>query len=238
LATKAYSPKLKEWRAPLPGANTDLLVCLGYTAEETGDITYRRNFKSFEDGWDPLRLTTRYGWYKGDVFLNLFNVKQFSYAGTPDVIVAEAVRASLSIPLFFKAWKFTNGIPDDHIYVDGGVVLNYPLTAFDTVTRPDDPKTLGFYLHDFNGCKAPGPLTYDEPIAYFKALFEIMLEAQDINFDLDPCMKKRTVLINDFGILATDFAITKEDKDRLYDSGVKYTSRYLSNLRSQMPLTV
>ncbi len=38
--------------------------------------------------------------------LNTQGLKEFSVERTPTVIVAEAVRASMSIPLFFEAWQF------------------------------------------------------------------------------------------------------------------------------------
>src|SRR5207253_1008713 len=109
---------------------------------------------------DPLRIPTKYGLYRGLVFLewmqqritakgldanatftdleahgcrdlNVFaanlnekGLKHFSAKTTPDTIVAEAIRASMSIPLFFKAWTFSNGKPDNHVYVDGGTIYN------------------------------------------------------------------------------------------------------------------
>lgn len=63
--------------------------------------------------------------------LNERNINEFSKKITPDCIVAEAVRASMSIPFFFKSWQFSNKYPNDHIYVDGGVMFNYPLSFFD-----------------------------------------------------------------------------------------------------------
>lgn len=48
--------------------------------------------------------------------LNMKALKMFSCATTPNVVVAEAIRASMSIPLFFKAWKFTSSIPDNHVF--------------------------------------------------------------------------------------------------------------------------
>ena len=41
--------------------------------------------------------------------LNKSTIQEFSNEKTPDVIVAEACRASMSIPLFFSAWKFPSG---------------------------------------------------------------------------------------------------------------------------------
>ena len=266
LSERGILDTIKRAAGTSAGAITATLVCLGYNAAEIKQAVFQMDFKQFEDGWDPLRIPTKYGLYKGDAFLNWlqkmiqsknldenitfielhqlgfrdlyvyatdlnqFNIKQFSYVDTPDAMVAEAVRASMSIPLFFKAWQFSNGVPDNHIYVDGGVVLNYPLNTFDTVTTPDDPETLGLYLYDYNNVKSPSALGYDDPVQYCKTLFETLLESQDIDFDTDPCLQKRTVRINDFGILATDFAITDAQKQQLYESGQQYTTSFLDNL--------
>ena len=55
--------------------------------------------------------------------------KVFCYEKTPNVKVADAARISMSIPLFFRA---VNGINEDgHIYVDGGLLDNYPIKVFD-----------------------------------------------------------------------------------------------------------
>lgn len=257
-------PQIKQVAGTSAGAITATLVALGYTAPEIKSIIMSMDFKQFEDGWDPLRLPTDYGLYKGNTFLawiqkmiaartskganatfadlynqngiglfvfatdlNLYNVKQFSHLDTPTVPIAEAVRASMSIPMFFKAWKFSNNLPDNHIYVDGGVVLNYPLTIFDTPQNPENPQTLGFFLYDKNGNKKPGTLTYDQPIAYCKALFETLLDSQVIDFANDPAVEKRSVKIDDFGIAATDFDITQQQKEQLYKSGVYYTEAFL-----------
>ncbi|THU38095.1 hypothetical protein FAM09_15530 [Niastella caeni] len=257
-------PQIKQVAGTSAGAITATLVALGYTAPEIKSIIMSMDFKQFEDGWDPLRLPTEYGLYKGNTFLvwiqkmiadkaskgpnatfadlynqngiglfvfatdlNLYSIKQFSHLDTPNVPIAEAVRASMSIPMFFKAWKFSNNLPDDHIYVDGGVVLNYPLTVFDTPQNPDNPQTLGLYLYDRNGNKKPNALDFDQPIEYCKVLFETLLDSQDIDFEENESMEKRTIKIDDFGIAATDFGLTQQQKEQLYKSGVYYTEAYL-----------
>ena len=257
-------PQIKQVAGTSAGAITATLVSLGYTAPEIKSIIMSMDFKTFEDGWDPLRLPTEYGLYKGDAFLtwiqkmiaakankganatfsdlynqngiglfvfatdlNIYDVKQFSHLDTPNVAIAEAVRASMSIPMFFKAWKFSNNLPDDHIYVDGGVVLNYPITVFDSPQAPDNPQTLGFFLYDKNGNKKPNTLAYNELIPYCKALFETLLDSQVIDFDEDESMEKRSVRIDDFGIAATDFDLTQQQKEQLYKSGVYYTEAFL-----------
>lgn len=52
----------------------------------------------------------------------------FSCERHPDMKVAEAVRISMSIPLFFAAVR--HGARSD-VYVDGGMMLNYPVKLFD-----------------------------------------------------------------------------------------------------------
>jgi NTE family protein len=51
----------------------------------------------------------------------------FSYEHTPRMPLADAVRISMSIPLFFASIKSPRG----DIYVDGGVLNNYPIKLFD-----------------------------------------------------------------------------------------------------------
>lgn len=51
----------------------------------------------------------------------------FSFKHTPRTRIADAVRISMSIPLFFAAFK---NIRND-VYVDGGVLNNYPVKLFD-----------------------------------------------------------------------------------------------------------
>lgn len=51
----------------------------------------------------------------------------FSFEHTPRMCVADAVRISMSIPLFFAAKRSARG----DVYVDGGVLDNYPIKLFD-----------------------------------------------------------------------------------------------------------
>jgi NTE family protein len=154
--------------------------------------------------------------------LNIQNVREFSEATTPNVVVAEAVRASMSIPFFFKAWQFSNNNPDNHLYVDGGTVYNYPITAFDPIEN-----TLGFFLHS----KQPqaSDLGYDSIVSYVKNLFETLMNAQNIDFDKDSIENQVTVKIDDLGISAIDFDITDKQETALYNSGLQATEAYLKS---------
>ncbi|MEJ5365118.1 MAG: patatin-like phospholipase family protein [Desulfosoma sp.] len=57
----------------------------------------------------------------------------FSHEHTPRMCVADAVRISMSIPLFFTCRRSPRG----DVYVDGGVLDNYPIKIFDRMRYLD-----------------------------------------------------------------------------------------------------
>lgn len=157
-------------------------------------------------------------------------VEEFSVDTTPHTVVAEAIRASMSIPVFFQAWQFTNGIPNKHIYVDGGVVYNYPLTFFDNprfnTYKSENKESLGLYIHARIKERKVN-LTFNTPMRYMKQLFESLLDTQDFMMHEDKEEIQRTILIDDLGFPATDFNIRTESKRKLVESGRKAVLDYL-----------
>lgn len=149
--------------------------------------------------------------------LNLCNTQEFSVSETPDAAVAGAVRASMSIPLMYAAWQFPDGVPNDHIYVDGGTVYNYPINAFDE--NGHSQKTLGFRFHDKNKTSASMDLGPDNLIAYARSLFAAIMSAQTIDLEQDVEQLERTVLIDTLGYQATDLEIPSEGFEALYKAG-------------------
>ena len=79
----------------------------------------------------------------------------FSVEHTPRMCIADAVRISMSIPLFFSAKRSLRG----DVYVDGGVLDNYPIKLFDRQKYVDDATHLSMpqYYQDHNaGLQAAG----------------------------------------------------------------------------------
>ena len=85
---------------------------------------------------------------------NLSQIKSevFSYLDTPDLIISDAVRISMSIPILFRPHQYhiknTDGkrVPKSNdLYVDGGLLDNYPLWLF------DNSKFIGQMNENFNG---------------------------------------------------------------------------------------
>lgn len=242
------------------GAITAVLLALNYTADRINTVITELDFKSFEDGFNPLRLGTKYGLYKGDAFLKWMkariretgldenatfsdlesagtyrklrvfatdlytkSIQEFSAEETPDTIVAEAARASMSIPLFFQSWQFSNKKPNDHIYVDGGVLYNFP---FETYSTPHT--TLGFYLKNLSGKEEVNAFGHDHPLKYVRATFDTLLKAQNIAFDENTNEEKHTVIIDDMGVSATNFKLDDATKKALKDQGAKATTAFLN----------
>jgi NTE family protein len=152
----------------------------------------------------------------------------FSYASTPDMAIADAVRISMSYPLFFASRKL-----DGDVYVDGGVLRNYPLGLFDPQTpdqthpglfrRSPNFETLGFHLGK-NLLETRAITDLDQ---YAGNLFEAILAVQDVALMDNADDVRRTVFINALGIQATDFDITPQQKQDLIQKGHEATANYL-----------
>lgn len=153
------------------------------------------------------------------------DVREFSLQATPDVAVAHAVRASMSIPLMFAAWRFPDGVPDDHVYIDGGVVMNYPIAAFDDAFPA--AATLGFRLRPPAGEAPPSLAGWDHPVGYAEALYGCIVAAQSIDVLHAPTDRARTVAIDDCGFSAVDFHLAMKDYDRLVACGRAATEAFL-----------
>jgi len=162
--------------------------------------------------------------------LNTQSLKRFSFAETPDTIVAEAIRASMSIPLFFHAWQFSNSIPDNHIYIDGGAVYNYPLTAFDE--DGDNLETIGFFL---NSKPSFCDFGFDSPVKYIVQLAETALNSQNINLETDKEEQSRTIMIDSMGISSTDFGLDVLQKAALFEAGREAIVNHFKNVSEPPP---
>lgn len=152
-------------------------------------------------------------------------LREFSYRSTPDAQIACAVRASMSIPFFFQAWQFPDGIPDNHIYVDGGLILPYPLWTFDyppfTAEETHNKETLGISLKTgFSPIGLSKPFDLQE---YVQSLFEAVSTMR-----ISAANKLRTVSVDTLSISPTNFEISLADKRRLARSGYDAVVEFLN----------
>ena len=141
------------------------------------------------------------------------------YGLDPDKqLVADAVRASMSIPFFYQPAKLK-----DCLLVDGGMLSNFPIDLFDTT--PDWP-TFGVKLSakpEANLITNPTDNAYE----FAKALLATMINAHDQMHIDDPCTAARTMFVDTFGIKATDFDIKPAQQTQLYESGQAAAKKFL-----------
>ncbi len=157
----------------------------------------------------------------------------------PDrLVVAEAVRMSMSIPIFFEPWIHTN--PETarrHVIVDGGILSNFPVWLFDVGEDqlPAFP-TLGMLLvapEQRNPIVAhPDADTEAEPAssltAYMKALADTAMEAHD-RFYIEDESFARTIPIETLGVKTTEFGIRPERAAALFDSGRRAAAQFIES---------
>ena len=131
----------------------------------------------------------------------------FCYENTPYMEVAEAVRISMSIPLFFQAVKSTY-IPNTNgpfnLYTDGGIMYNYPINIFDNEDLPE--ATLGGM---FKSDLTPRPIT--SLVDFISNVLSCATAVQLQIYTNDPQNLSRSIQIETKDIKSTDFNIKTGD---------------------------
>ncbi len=157
----------------------------------------------------------------------------------PDELeIAEAVRMSMSIPVFFEPVDVKDPhTGDQHMIVDGGMLSNYPIWLFDTDpgVKPAFP-TFGMLLvaPDQTAPLLPTPPTGEQlppihnDIDFVRAIAETMMEAHD-RFYVDQANYARTIPIPTLGVGTTEFDITAERASALFESGRAAAKKFLDS---------
>ncbi|PSR16614.1 phospholipase [filamentous cyanobacterium CCP3] len=140
--------------------------------------------------------------------------------------VAEAVRLSMSIPLFFEPGQLQNST-----IIDGGVLSNFPLWIYDAEPgqKPRCP-TFGFRLVETLEDCEPGIPESAKPIRGALGILRAMVETMQVARDNHHIRKNemgRIINIATGGISATQFDLTSADKDTLYRSGYQAAKAFL-----------
>jgi NTE family protein len=148
--------------------------------------------------------------------------------------VVDAVRASMSIPFFFRPVSFST--PTGKVtWVDGGMLSNFPITVFDrTDDAPQRWPTWGIKLS-----ARPAALQVDRPAGtdYELALscLRTLLAGWDRYHLDDENVTARTVFVDSGSMSATDFGITKAEQSQLFESGRSAATSFLAG---QQPATL
>jgi NTE family protein len=147
--------------------------------------------------------------------------------------VADAVRMSMSIPVFFEPYT-VKVLGRDVVLVDGGMLSNFPVWVFDADGVPDWP-TFGLKLVDpepkevVPGTPPEIPAKHSvlkELIEYLLGLVGTMTDAHDkIYLKRDSFV--RTITISNLGVKATDFYLSPETSEALYKAGRDAATTFL-----------
>jgi NTE family protein len=147
--------------------------------------------------------------------LNTRQVFEFSYRKTKDVPLADAVRASISVPLFLTATEI-----DGQIFVDGGTVFDFPLVAYDK-TEIDNTLGLAFAQSSVVATEDQEDREFglSQPLQYIKRLVTVLTRVQSPVFALHEDLQKNTILIDTVGVGPLNFKLTQEEKEQLIANG-------------------
>ena len=141
------------------------------------------------------------------------------YGIRPDFLnVAFAVRMSMNIPFFFEPVTLKNvSTGKTSFIVDGGLLSNFPVWLFDSEGGIPPWPTFGFKLVE---PEAGLPNPVKGPVSLLTALFKTMMEAHDARYIKDKDFV-RTIAIPTLGVQTTEFDISSERSENLYQSGRK-----------------
>jgi NTE family protein len=145
-----------------------------------------------------------------------------AYGLDPDMqSVADAVRASMSVPFFYEPTRLGQSK-----LVDGAILSNFPIDLFDD-DAVDGP-TFGIKLSakpeaNFNFESA------DNTVDFARAILTTMVNAHDQMHLDDPGTISRTIFVDTAQVKTLDFDITAEQQELLYQNGRIGAEKFLNN---------
>ncbi|MEH7546305.1 patatin-like phospholipase family protein [Neobacillus vireti] len=138
--------------------------------------------------------------------------------------IAKAIRMSCSIPYFFEPVKLRS-IDGVNVIVDGGVLSNFPMWLFDKENVKKVRPVLGIKLN---------PSEYEHEkhqikngIQLFGALFETMKDAHDQRY-ISKKHVENIIFIKAEGVSLTEFNLTNEKKQKLFEIGREHAKKFLN----------
>jgi NTE family protein len=171
----------------------------------------------------------------------------FSWLNTPTMQLKTAAHISACIPVYFKpvpidsSWSkvsIKNNKNKYDLYVDGGMVCNYPINIFDSCLNGDDPfvcdnlkynnQTLGLKLErpeqieQFdNNITDVAPYPVSSLNDYILAMINLLMETLNRKTSGLQNEKGRTIYINYGNIFGKPRKVSLAEKKELIDNGVK-----------------
>ena len=138
-----------------------------------------------------------------------------------EFLVSDAVTMSTAIPYYYVPYKLKVGNQTTTI-VDGGLLSNFPIWIYDVKGTPKWP-TFGIKIKDYKSNDLQNKNGF---INYTRDIINTMINRNDM------CLKDsdtvRTIIIDhDESIKTTDFTLSKQKIDYLYQCGYQSTIKFL-----------
>jgi NTE family protein len=148
-------------------------------------------------------------------------------------LVADAVRASMSIPFFYEPQRFygrdEQGERVRSFMVDGGMLSNFPIEVFDRTDgkRPRWP-TFGIKLSAKPSVPQLERFEVKGALGLARAMVGTMTNFHDQMHIDDPSVLARTMFVDTQQVKATDFDIDEPSQDMLFTNGERGAGKFLS----------
>jgi NTE family protein len=159
--------------------------------------------------------------------------------------IVDAVRASMAIPFFFEPVRFrapagTLGGQDfpkgDVVWVDGGMLDNYPLDVFDrTDGEPSRWPTIGIKLSARETVVTT--TNVDNTVSEAFACLQTLLDNADRYYVDQEHQRTTTIFVDTTGISTTDFGLTTTQQETLFDNGQSAAQAWIAKQTPTSPLT-
>ncbi len=190
----------------------------------------------------------------------------FSHLHTPHMIISDAVRISMSIPIIFHPHKFFIKQDEQRIidpdrksslYVDGGLLNNYPISLFDTKRYNSNgniennyinSETLGFrvvsnelksnYENSFQILESNFNSKDEKFGSYLSMLWNLYFLSEENHHSEKIKDKERSIYIDSLNQSPLDFDLANEDKEKLIESGEKAVESFLQMNRNRNALKI
>jgi NTE family protein len=241
----------KNWEEHLPGVGIPLSLLMRtgiYKGDEFYDwlkgLLAEKNIYTFADlkaGWEKPKFESRLQVIASDIssrqLLVLPRDAEVLGERWDTLEVAKAVRMSMSIPIFFQPVRMQNPKTNHvHVIVDGGMLSNYPVWLFDCAPG-ETPRwpTFGLLLVEPDP-KTPITARIPQPehaprgarglVQLLSSMVHTMMEAHDRMY-VEKEQYARTIPIPTLGVRTTEFEITPERKQAIYDSGRDAAEQFL-----------
>jgi NTE family protein len=144
------------------------------------------------------------------VCLNDASLHYFSHENTPEMHILQAIKISISIPIIFKPCEWNN-----KIWIDGGVMNNYPIDIFNDKLND----VIGIYLdEEYNTYNS-----FEDVQSYIYQVIKCIFRG--MNYNKVELYKKNTIHIK-AKTSSLGFDMYKKDLDLLYKTGYDTVATY------------